>query len=233
MHSWFRFRYPLYLERLKLHLALGKIDFGPLRNRYRGTSRAKYLDFRRYVRRNLYICRELGLLNREPRRRFLDVGCGSGLLLYCAKHYGHDGVGIDIEDPFYAEMAALLGVDRRIEAVVPFQALAAEGPFDVITCIATAFDRYYDERGNHKKHWGADEWRYFLADLEKRLSPGGKIFLWLNRQRIDRDVYDEELGRALRHNKIGHGRRRFLLDRAGLTRALDALSRPTVSASGG
>lgn len=225
MQSLWPLRYPLYLERLKLHAALRGIDFTELRASYRGTKREKYLDFRRYVRRNLYICRELGLLNRTPRRRILDIGCGGGMFLYCAKYYGHEGVGIDIDDDFYARMAERLGVDRRFEPVRPFQPLLVEGKFDVVTCIATAFDRYYDRYGGHRHYWSAPEWSFFLSDLEKRLTPDGKVFLWLNRQNVDREVYDDRLREALWHSKIRDGKRRFLLDRASLAQAIATLRR--------
>ncbi len=225
MYAWLPVRYPLYYERLKVHAALGKVDFSQLRERYRGTKREKYLDFWRYVRRNLYICRELGLLSRAPRRRILDIGCGGGLLLYCAKYYGHEGVGIDIDDEFYARMAERLGVDRRLEPVRPFQPLLVEGKFDVITCIATAFDRYYDRHAGHRHYWSAPEWSFFLSDLEKRLTPDGKVLLWLNRQNVDRDVYDDRLREALWHGKIKDGKRRFLLDCASLAQAIASLKR--------
>jgi 2-polyprenyl-3-methyl-5-hydroxy-6-metoxy-1,4-benzoquinol methylase len=144
---------PLIAERIAIHMALREIDFGPVRSRYGHTSRAKYLKPRRNVRRNLRVCRALGLLDSPP-LKILDIGCGSGFLLYCAQRYGHEAVGIDVEDSFFAEMAALYGVDRRIAPVRPFEPLTIEGRFDVVTSTLVTFDRYRDEQGRRIGNWG-------------------------------------------------------------------------------
>ena len=46
----------------------------------------KYLDQHEQVRRKAGSCRRLGLQQSKP-LRILDVGCGSGIFLFCAGHF--------------------------------------------------------------------------------------------------------------------------------------------------
>lgn len=78
-------------------------------------------------------------------------------------------------------MAALYGVDRRIEKVEPFEPLKIDCKFDCVTAVATVFDRYHGKGGNIPASWGASEWLFFLQDIETRLTPGAKVLLWMNR----------------------------------------------------
>ena len=48
--------------------------------------------------------------------------------------------------------------------------------FDLITAFATAFHGSQADAWR----WGEKEWDFFLADLESRLKPGGRIFFDLN-----------------------------------------------------
>lgn len=191
-----------------------------IRRRYADNRHLKYInDLERFVRRDLRICEFLGL-DRAPRRNVLDIGCGTGLLLHCMQRYGHTGVGIDVPDPFYADMARFYGVDRRTEAVRPFQSLQVEGIFDLITCIAVTFDRIFDEAGNRVGVWTPSEWRFFLVDLESRLSPQGRVFLKLNKTGDAMRPHD-----AFAVGSTGSNRFQRLFDCAGLARTIRALEK--------
>lgn len=201
--------------RADLVAAISTLDLEPIRQRYAGSPRLKYLDIEWHVGRNFDICHRLGLIGAPP-KRVLDIGCGAGMLLYCMQRYGHEAIGIDIADDFYAEMAQLYSVDRRIEAVRPFRPLHVEGAFDLVTAIATVFDR------TPNGVWRAPEWHYFLSDLESRLTEHGCVFILLNRT--------PHAGRPLDAFAAGSergGRSRLLFDRAGLARTIAALERET------
>jgi SAM-dependent methyltransferase len=184
----------------------------------------KYADQERWLPFNLSICRTVGLID-APRQRLLDVGCGSGLLLFCARHFGHDAIGIDVDDALLARIAEIYGVDRRVQPVRDFVPLDVEGQFDVVTCVATHFDREIKE-GVTIRYWGRAEWAFFLADIEARLTDAARVFLIINREsyRPDaREYYDDRVREALWHGSLGN--RRFLFDRTALRRAIDNLAR--------
>jgi SAM-dependent methyltransferase len=190
--------------------------------RYRDAVWSKYLDLQTYVPITVEFCQSLGLIGRQS-RNILDIGCGSGLFLHCAQHFGHRGVGIDIENDLLAEMAHLFAVERRIERVSAFTPLSAEGPFDLVTAMGTMFNRPNAKADEGR--WGTPEWRFFLLDLERRLSPDGRVFLRINRGKEARvrkvDFYDERVHRALGH--AHRGGISYLFDRAALRRAIDNL----------
>lgn len=81
----------------KILRSLEGLDVEGIRRKFAGSTRIKYLDFPRFVHRDITICRRLGL-DKSPPLRILDIGCGAGLLMFVMKHYGHLPVGIDIED---------------------------------------------------------------------------------------------------------------------------------------
>jgi len=196
--------------------------FDLLRTKYAHQKYAKYLDFERFVPFNVDLCRRMGLIDTR-RQRILDLGCGSGLFLYCARYFGHEGIGVDIENELFSEMLRCLGIDRRIERIEPFKPLSPLGSFDLISCINTAFDRIEDERGT--TFWGCKEWSFFLLDLERSLTRSGRVFLRINRGKIGRlnktDYYDERLHRALAHGHLGG--LNYLFDRKALERAIKKL----------
>jgi SAM-dependent methyltransferase len=188
-----------------------------LRSKYSGSGWLKYLDFQKYLPITLGFCQKLEL-NGSPPRQILDIGCGTGLFLYCAQHFGHRGIGIDIENAFMSDMAELLKVDRRISPVRPFVPIPIEGTFDVITAMGTQFDA----ANSAERRWGPGEWLFFLRDVEAKLSEDGQVFLRINRGREARlkglNYYDVALYQVFRHGSLGGIS--FLFDRDGLNRAI-------------
>ncbi len=137
----------------------------------------------------------LGLTS-GPCRRVLDIGCGAGYLLFAARHFGHDVVGIDLpDDPIFSDVIQLLRIPRvehRVEAFKPLPEFTE--PFDVITATAICFNNVRTSRP-----WRLAEWTYFLDDCRSRLRPGGSIWLELNRDRQQHYKYlDPETADGLR-----------------------------------
>jgi len=137
----------------------------------------KYLKFEEWVPKNLRRARDAGITPAPPKRKVLDIGSGVGWFLLVARAMGHEVVGLDIEgDPVYRDMMALLEIPRVIHAIQPYQPLPAEiQGLDLVSAHMTCFNRYRD-----KRHWGPDEWSFFLKDLRSRLNPGATIVLELN-----------------------------------------------------
>jgi SAM-dependent methyltransferase len=198
-----------HTERIVISLPHPELEL--LCRRHADARWSKYLDLRHYVRRNVILCKKLRLIG-TPRQAILDIGCGGGIFMHCARYFGHDPVGIDIEDALLAEMAQLLGVDRRIERVVPLKPLSIGGSFDLIVCLYTKFDQ--TGRGRNRTYWSCDEWRFFISDIAGRLSPSGRIFLLINRGHRARypglDYYDAKVHSALLPGHVGSNE--YLLD---------------------
>ena len=144
-----------------------------------GPAWPKYLDLKKWIGINLQRVRELEL-DYGRRREILDIGSGAGYFLYICKWFGHEAVGLDIDEvPMYPEMTRLLGLKRvvwRIEAFVPLPDLGRK--FDLITAFMICFNQH-----NREGLWGVPEWDFFLNDLARHLNPRGRVWLALNRQR--------------------------------------------------
>ena len=155
--------------------------FEALKTKYFKTSEAvhppKYLNAEEWVPKNLRRARDAGITPAPQKRRVLDIGCGVGWFLLVARAMGHDVRGIDIEgDPIYREMTSLLGIPRTIHAITPHTPMPSEiQSFDLVSAHMTCFNRYPD-----KRHWGPEEWDFFLKDLRSRLNPGATVVLELN-----------------------------------------------------
>jgi SAM-dependent methyltransferase len=218
--------YIRYLSRRR-HIKgiLADLDGGEmdaLRVKYRDARWNKYFDLQTYVPISVEFCQQLRLFGSQT-QQILDVGCGTGLFLHCAQHFGHRGIGVDIEDELMGEMARLMKVERRIEPVRAFNPISVEGEFDLVTAMGTLFNLPNAKIGEGR--WSCAEWGFFLADLERRLSPAGRVFLRINRGREARaqglNYYDERVDQALGHGRLGGIS--YLFDRAALSRAIENL----------
>ena len=138
---------------------------------------AKYGDVAHWLEINLPRLRELKLDRSSP-KQILDLGCGAGFFLFLAKQFGHRGLGVDVADyPLSNELIELFSVERvswRIRAFEPLPNFARK--FDLITAFSAAFNRNADET----RGWSADEWEFFLNDLDRHLAPGGQVLLEIN-----------------------------------------------------
>src|SRR6266446_6689520 len=183
-------RFPLETKRV-----IETIDpaaFEQIRRRYAvenpGADWPKYLDLERWIEINIRRIRELELDLSRP-KRILDLGCGAGYFLHIAQLLGHKGLGLDVDYlPMFAEITRLLGVRRVISCIEPFTPLPDLGAkFDLITAFMICFN-------NHKQAnlWGVPEWKFFLNDLSKYLTPRGRVWLELNRE-YDGTFYTPEL----------------------------------------
>lgn len=149
----------------------------------------KYLDLPKWMDKNLRRIRALGL-DSGSTKSILDIGCGAGYFLFIAKYLGHDVLGLDIDEvPMFGQMVSLFGVKRMIWRVRPFVELPKlRKTFDLITAFMICFN-------GHKTQelWGVEEWKFFLDDLSKHLSPRGRVCLSFNREG-DGSYYSPELG---------------------------------------
>jgi len=120
----------------------------------------------------------LRLMDLRPGERVLDLGCGSGFFLFLAKQFGHACVGLDVGDfPLSNELIGLFGLERVTWRIRAFQPLPDFGrKFDLITAFSAAFNRTEDE----SRGWNAEEWKFFLDDLDRHLTPDGEILLEIN-----------------------------------------------------
>jgi SAM-dependent methyltransferase len=148
----------------------------------------KYLNLQKWMAVNLRRVRDLGL-DRGLGKRILDLGCGAGYFLFISQYFGHDVVGLDIDDSaFFSDMILMLGLSRVIWQIRPLVRLPKLGrKFDLITAFMICFN-------GHKSHqlWRQKEWRFFLDDLDQHLAPDGRICLGFNREE-DGHFYDNDL----------------------------------------
>lgn len=161
--------------------AIDREGFAKLRAQYEKPGEKvrteKYLDLREWMPTNVKRVRDLRLMKAPPRLRVLDLGCGSGYFLHIARCLGHDVLGLDLDgEPVFNETLRLLGIPRIVHCIQAFQPLPDLGAaFDLITAHMTCFNRRADG-----SHWGTEEWEYFLADAESRLTPSGRLQFDLN-----------------------------------------------------
>jgi len=161
---------------------LAKVDNDRLRDiqrRHAGSTNryAKYADVEHWLKINLPRVEELKL-DRSAPKQILDLGCGAGFFLFLVKQCGHSDVGLDVGDyPLSNELIELFGVERLTWRIRAFEPLPDFGrQFDLITAFSAAFNRNQDET----RGWNADEWQFFLNDLDRHLKPGGQILLEIN-----------------------------------------------------
>ena len=161
---------------------LAKIDNQRLRElqrRYAGSTDryAKYADVAHWLEINLPRVQELKL-DRSPPKQILDLGCGGGFFLFLAQQFGHKCLGLDVGDfPLSNELIELFGLERvtwRIRALQPLPKFGRK--FDLITAFSAAFNRTEGE----SRGWNAEEWKFFLDDLDRHLKPGGEMLLEIN-----------------------------------------------------
>ena len=179
---------------LRIERFLAKIDNRRLREiqrRYASSSDryAKYADVEHWLKINLPRVQELKL-DRSPPKQILDLGCGAGFFLFLAKQFGHKCLGLDVGDfPLSNELIELFGLERvtgRIRASQPLPDFGRK--FDLITGFSGAFNRSEDE----SRGWTAEEWNFFLDDLDRYLKPGSEIFFEINSGK-DKRYFPEEV----------------------------------------
>ena len=174
-----RLRYPLNPQRFIDNINAEALD--AIKAKYfnpndKVTSR-KYLDLDEWMSTNTKRIRDAMLRPAPPRKRVLDIGCGTGYFLHIARTLGHDVLGMDIPGhKLFDEVCGLLQLPRCLHTIKPWQKLPELGaPFDLVSAHMTCFNRYEDGR-----RWGPDEWAFFLDDLQTRLTPTGVIHMDLN-----------------------------------------------------
>ena len=141
----------------------------------------KYLNSSIYIRGSISTALMLGL-SAPPKYKILDLGCGPAYFLVVCRYLGHEVQGLDLPgNPLYNDLVAFFQIPRIDFRICPFQPLPPMGePFDLITAVAICFHKWWDREDGCWKQWAIPEWKYFLKDVQSRLSSHGRIFLGLN-----------------------------------------------------
>jgi len=169
--------------------SLDKLDFDRIRER------APYRPNPKRIRKFIETIQDLWL-DRSPPLSILDLGCGAGYFAYLCKLFGHNAMGLDMdEEPLYRETLPLLDVRRvvsRIEAQVPLPDLGQR--FDLITASRVCFQyKRWPEKVN-RQEWSCDDWKFFINDIRTRfLKPHGRLFLQFNPRPDDSPFFTPEL----------------------------------------
>ena len=189
-------RFPLRADRVIA--TINREGFEQIRKRYwidnPGDDPPKYLELERWIDINIRRVRDLEL-DLSPPKRVLDLGCGTGYFLYICRLLGHQILGLDLDElPMFNEITRLLDIPRivcRIERFTPLPDLGHK--FDVVTGFLVCFNRH--KQGDI---WRVPEWEFFLDDLPKHLTRGGRVWLELNRE-CDDTYYTPELRDFFHH----------------------------------
>lgn len=142
---------------------------------HRPAGHYKYFQYDQYFVRNAERLLRLGL-ERGPRRRVLDLGCGFGYFLLCCQVAGHKAVGLDLSVEMYDAVLDVLGVEKVVHRIEPFEPLPVieGGPFDVVTAHEINFDIV------GKGGWNVAQWDWFLRDLSKQMAESSMLALKFN-----------------------------------------------------
>ena len=123
-------------------------------------------------------------LHTAPRQRVLDLGHGGGYFVMVCRQLGHDCHGTEVPldqlprtaAAVYAEITAALGFhDEQRLRVEAYRPLALDGKYDLICAHKLCFN-------DHRRptEWGVPEWRFFVEDVRRHLTPTGRVMLDLN-----------------------------------------------------
>lgn len=145
---------------------------------FSGSGPGKYADLAIWALRKVLVAEWLNLDNVPP-LRILDIGMGSGSFSMVAQSMGHDVIGTDIADPWYAELCELQGARRIIAPVMEDQDFVVDGgPFDLVTIMLPVFHRVA-VGGGKRRYWTIDKWRDFLSSVALNClqQGGGDMFI--------------------------------------------------------
>ena len=175
---------------LKLADAIGDDAYAALQARHRSTidnavradGNQKYIDIPYWTAHKLPMAKKLGLTSGPP-KALLDLGTGAAHILRIAVDHGHSAVGIDIEEATYADIARLLGVDRRVHRVDRQTKLPDFGrKFDIVSSIWIKYDDM--SVGDDLHYWENADWAFQFNDIvDNHLKYPGRIHFVLNAQR--------------------------------------------------
>jgi hypothetical protein len=167
--------------------------FQVFEERYRTTSPdpgySKYLNIKYWIENNMHHYYGLDLHQSGP-LSILDIGTGCGYFPYICKYFGHQSIGIDLDEvPMYREIIEFLKIDRRICRVNAYERLPDFGTiFNLVTAFLVCFNNH-----DTSDVWGTNEWDFFLIDLARnQLRENGRVFLSLNAVKSG-EYYTQEL----------------------------------------
>ena len=156
------------------------------KDEHAGISSKKYLDINYWLYENMRRIVALGLHKKKRKKlRILDIGTGTGYFPFICKYYGHEAEALDIPDnEMYNEIIRALNIKRYERYIYPFQAIAIERRYDLITAYMICFNAH--KRPNL---WHIREWEYFINSLyNNNLNPGGEVFLSFNVETPDEPI---------------------------------------------
>ena len=191
-----------------------------LRREYAGITRedyawVRYLSLDSDMYREVFRAKKY-LLDSTPSGRMLDLGTGPGYFPFVCKQYGHDAIGVDIEEPLFARLADIIETDRFVWPVTPqLAAPPFEGRFNTVTAFQVAFDNIVNR--TDPAPWSTADWRLFFCNLIDRfVAEDGRIFMTGVRACTPSTAYyDEELVAFLKsiNAKVVNGKITLIIDR--------------------
>jgi SAM-dependent methyltransferase len=175
-------------------------EFARLRERYphRPTSPRinRFEDTDYWIPVNVKRAQDLWL-DRSPRLRILDLGCGPRYFLYICRLFGHEALGLDTDnEPLFRGTTALLGVRRVISRIDPGIPLPDLGQrFDLVTAHRVCFHRIRGARKRGRQNeWTPDDWNFFISDIRTRfLEPAGRLLRDFNSRHDGSSFFTPEL----------------------------------------
>ncbi|HEV2965924.1 MAG TPA: class I SAM-dependent methyltransferase [Chthoniobacterales bacterium] len=176
---------------------LDRAEVAKLREHYPGGPNFpkinRFADVPYWIKINVERAQDLWLDRTSP-RRILDLGCGAGYFLYICKFFGHEVLGLDLdEQPLFRDTLALLQVPRMISRIDPNVPLPDLGrKFDLVAAHRICFQRI--EGATSGKEWTALHWKFFIDDIRSRfLNPTGRLLLDFNPRPDGSSFFTREL----------------------------------------